>query len=367
MRVLLTDRFCDRAKPRQGEVQTDYFDEKASGLALRVGRKKSWTFHFTRNGKRARLTFGQYPTISLAAARGRVLEIRADLAEGRDPAPTTAGTFQAIADDYLRRDGSQLRSRDWQESFLRRLVYPTLGQRPIADIRRTDIIKLLDQIEDENGPVMARSVLAGVRRIMNWHASRTDDYASPIVRGMTRGKPTSRDRVLTDDEVRTLWAVPGDFGRYLRFLLLTGARRTEASHMQWAEINGTDWTLPAARNKTKLDLVRPLSALALAQLPSKTDEPLVFGSIAANIRGHKRDQFDIVHLHDIRRTARTLLSRSGIASDIAERCLGHAIGGVRGTYDRHSYHEEKRRAFEALAALVERIIDPRENVVEIRR
>src|SRR5262249_27717667 len=175
------------------------------------------------------------------------------------------------------------------------------------------------------------------------------------------------DRVLTDDEVRTLWAVPGDFGRYLRFLLLTGARRTEASHMQWAEINGTDWTLPAARNKTKLDLVRPLSALALAQLPSKTDEPLVFGSIAANIRGHKRDQFDIVHLHDIRRTARTLLSRSGIASDIAERCLGHAIGGVRGTYDRHSYHEEKRRAFEALAALVGRVNDPSADVGGSRR
>jgi hypothetical protein len=137
MRVLLTDRFCDRAKPQEGEAQTDYFDEKASGLALRVGRKKSWTFHFTRNGKRARLTFGQYPTMSLAAARGRVLEIKTDLTEGRDPASAAAGTLQAIAEDYLRRDGSQLRSRDWQDSLLRRLVYPTLGPRPIADIRRT--------------------------------------------------------------------------------------------------------------------------------------------------------------------------------------------------------------------------------------
>src|SRR5215475_6672057 len=131
MRVLLTDRFCDRAKTQEGEAQTDYFDAKASGLALRVGRKKSWTFHFNRNGKRARLTFGQYPTMSLAAARGRALEIKADLAEGREPTRATAGTFQAIAEDYLRRDGAQLRSRDWQERFLSRLVYPALGPRPM--------------------------------------------------------------------------------------------------------------------------------------------------------------------------------------------------------------------------------------------
>lgn len=363
MRILLTDKFCDRAK--SATAQTDYFDAKVPGLALRVGRTKSWTFHFTRNGKRARLTFGQYPTMSLAAARGRVLEIKTDLAEGRDPV-VASGTLQAIADDYWRRDGSQLRSRDWQERTLSRLVYPTLGPRPIGDIRRTDIIRLLDRIEDENGPVMARSVLAAVRRIMNWHASRSDDYASPIVRGMTRGRAIARDRVLTDDEIRRLWNVEGDFGRYLRFLLLTSARRTEASHMAWAEIRNADWTLPAARNKTKLDLVRPLSALAVAQLPSKTG-PLVFGSIAGNIKGHKRDHFDIVRLHDIRRTARSLMSRAGVNSDIAERCLGHVIGGVRGIYDRHEYHDEKKRAFEALAAQIERIVHPQENIVPMGR
>src|SRR5262249_22934421 len=151
-----------------------------------------------------------------------------------------------------------------------------------------------------------------------------------------------------------------------RFLLLTGARRTEASHMQWAEIASGDWTLPAARNKTKVDLVRPLSGLALAQLPPRTYRPLVFAAIASTIKKRKREHFDIVRLHDLRRTARTLLSRSGIASDIAERCLGHVIGGVRGIYDRHEYHEEKRRAFEALAGLVERIVAPQANVVAIR-
>ena len=71
-------------------------------------------------------------------------------------------------------------------------------------------------------------------------------------------------------------------------------------------------------------------------------------------------------LHDLRRTARSLMSRAGVPSDHAERCLGHVMAGVRGTYDRHEYLEEKRRAFEALAAQIERIVNPQENVVPLR-
>ena len=71
-------------------------------------------------------------------------------------------------------------------------------------------------------------------------------------------------------------------------------------------------------------------------------------------------------LHDLRRTARSLLSRAGIASDIAEICLGHVLPGVRGVYDRHEYHEEKKRVFEALATQIARIVDPQDNVVAMR-
>jgi integrase len=72
-------------------------------------------------------------------------------------------------------------------------------------------------------------------------------------------------------------------------------------------------------------------------------------------------------LHDVRRTRPTLLSRAGIDADVAERCLGHAIGGVRGTYDRHSFEPQMRRAFEALAAQIERIVNPQPNVVALTR
>src|SRR5262249_41520820 len=136
-------------------------------------------------------------------------------------------------------------------------------------------IRLLDQIEDNNGAPTAHMVLAFIRRIMNWHASRSDEFRSPIVRGMSRIKPSerARSRVLTDDELRIIWRkAEGSFGALVRFILLTSARRSEAAEMPWSEINGRDWTLPAARNKAKVDLVRPLSRAAFSALPPKTGE-----------------------------------------------------------------------------------------------
>jgi integrase len=240
---------------------------------------------------------------------------------------------------------------------------------PIDQIRRSDIIQLLDRIQDENGPVMADSTLAFLRRVMNWHASRSDEFRSPIVRGMARTKPKerARQRTLTDDELRAIWRTAeanGVFGVFVRFILLTAARRSEAAEMQWSEIVGSDWTLPASRNKTKLDLVRPLSKTALELLPVKRSE-FVFsfsGRVGLTSLSRFKDRFDKAcgvtgfTIHDLRRTSRSLMSRAGVPPDHAERCLGHVIPGVRGVYDRHEYHAEKARAYEALAGLIERIV-----------
>jgi integrase len=379
---LLTDRFCAGAKCRGGEVQTDYFDTQVSGLALRVSEgRKSWTLHYTLGGKRRRLTFGAYPAISLASARTRADEARAAVAAGTDPKAIASETLQAICESYLAREGEKLRSAEWRKRLLDRHVYPTLGARPIAEIKRSEIVRLLDVVEGGSGPSMATQTLALVRKVMNWHASRSDDFVSPVVRGMARTKPNeqARDRILTDDEIRRVWAInSGIFSDYVRFLLLTAARRNEASEMVWAEVDGSDWTLPAARNKTKLDLVRPLSRVArgiIEALPKAG--PFVFTTNGAtpisNFSQFKR-KLDAASgtggwtLHDLRRTARSLMSRAGVPSDHAERCLGHVIGGVRGVYDRHEYHAEKARAFEALAAEIARIVSGSQGeVVPLRR
>jgi integrase len=381
-RRTLTDRFCSSAKAREAEVQTDYFDDRTPGLALRVSRSglKSWTYHFTHVGKRNRLTFGNYPSLSLAGARTRADEARAAVTEGTDPRALKGETLRAICEEYQKREGNKLRSAEWQQWALERYVYPALGSRSIAEIKRSEIVRWLDDIEAKAGAPMADRALATVRKIMNWYAIRSDDFRSPIVRGMTRSKAGPRERTLTDDELRVVWKTAGNagvFGNYLRFLLLTAARKSEAADLEWSELTRADWTLPAARNKTKIDLVRPLSKLAQSILPTP-DGKFVFTkggtSINKRLAGYKHN-FDILvldelrktdraaqplprwTLHDLRRTARSLMSRAGVPTDHAERCLGHVIGGVRGVYDRHEYHREKAQAFEALAALIDRIVE----------
>jgi integrase len=319
---------------------------------------------------RKRLTFGTYPAISLAGARTRADEAKAAIAVGATPALAATETFWDICELYQSREGSKLRTADWRKGVLERHVYPTLGQRPIAEIRRSEIVRLLDTIEEGSGAAMATQTLALIRTVMNWHATRSDDFMSPIVRGMARTQCSeqARERILTDDELRKIWRANGGmFGSYVRFLLLTAARRTEVAGMTWAEVDGSDWTLPAQRNKTKVDLVRPLSKAAqaiLSTLPKGVDfvwSPNGSGKALTNFSNYKTalDKATGVkgyRLHDLRRTARSLMSRAGVPTDHAERCLGHVIAGVRGVYDRHEYHREKGQAYEALAAIIERIV-----------
>jgi integrase len=231
---------------------------------------------------------------------------------------------------------------------------------------------------------MADRSLAVLRRVMTWHAGRSDDYRSPIVRGMarTKAKDRARERTLSDDELRGVWkaaeATTSSFGAFVQFLLLSAARRSEAAAMRWSELAGADWTLPASRNKTKVDLVRPLSKQAqdvLARVVKFEKCDFIFTTDGKKaIRGFgkfkaKLDEASGVtswRLHDLRRTARSLMSRASVPADHAERCLGHVMAGVRGTYDRHEYHAEKQRAYEALAGQIDRILNPQDNVTQLR-
>jgi integrase len=327
--------------------------------------------------------------LGLTEARKRARSLLGNVAKDLDPlqerrslARAATDTFKAISEAYLEREGKNLRSVDQRRAVLNRLVYPEIGVRPINDLRRSDIVRLLDHIEDKNGAVMANRTLAYVRKIMNWHASRSDEFRSPIVRGMARGREQARARVLNDDELGAIWraseAISGPFGAFVQFLLLTGARRTEAAAMMQKELSGGEWTLPAARNKVNVDLIRPLSSAAqdvLAKLPHIGNRGFVFtigGDRPLGGLSRFKERLAIASgvsdwtLHDLRRTARSLMSRAGVPSDHSERCLGHVIGGVRGIYDRHEFYDEKERAFEALACLIERIVHPQETVVALR-
>src|SRR5712691_9623995 len=395
MQTKLTQAFVDKARAADGAERTIYWDETMPGFGLMVtsARHKSFVCQYRAGRRSRRLTIGRAnDALPLEKARklakielGKVAAGRDPLEESRKAARATSNSLESIAEEYLKREGrgGKLRTLPQRRAMLARLVYRTLGARQIDEIKRTDIVRLLDKIEDENGPVMADRTLATLRRLMNWHAGRSDDFRSPIVRGMTRTKTKerARERVLTDDELRAVWRAaedaPGPAGAFVQFLLLTGARRSEAAGMARGELDGADWTLPARRNKTKVDLVRPLSAAAMTaigKLPgigkgdliftTDGERPLsTFGRLKIDL--DKRCDVAGWTLHDLRRTARSLMSRAGVSSDHAERCLGHVMAGFRGTYDRYEYHREKARAFEALAAQIERILNSQENVVQL--
>jgi len=390
MRTKLTPAVVRGARPVVGADRTIYWDTKTSGFGLQVtaAGHKSFIVQYRAKGRSRRMAIDGVLTLEDARKRARALlgavaHDRDPLEEHRLAVSRERDAFQAVAEGYFAHEGKKLRTGEERRRTLARLVYPVMGSSPIADIRRSDLVRLLDNIEDKSGPVMADRTLAYIRKIMNWHASRSDEFRSPIVRGMTRtsGNERARARILADGELRSIWkaaeATAGPFGAFIKFLLLTGARKSEASRLPWDEIVDGVWLLPAARNKVNQELARPLSGAALVVVDSLPK----LGRFVFTLSGIKpfsgftelKARFDVTcgvtgwTLHDLRRTARTLLSRAGIASDVAEMCLGHVLSGVRGTYDRHEYHAEKKQAFEALAAQVARIVDPSDNVVTLRR
>ena len=409
----LTPSFVKRAAhlddpTRPGADRTIYWDENLRGFGLMVttGGHKSYVVQYRANGVSRRFTIKS--SVPLKAALKQAKGVIGQVAKGGDPvtekreaeAETRAaisGTLEAVAKDYLKRDGSKLRSKGERERILKKYLYPTFGARPLDSIKRSEIIKLLDRITDDHGPVMADHVLAMLRRVMSWHAVRDDDFKSPIIKGMARTsiKERARSRTLDDDELRAVWraaeTLATPYARMLQFILLTATRLREAAHMKRAEINagGIEWTIPKERHKSKKDFLCPLSTAAqdvLAKTPSIGRKGWVFTNdgehavggfsnfkrafdklVLAELQKHDRAA-DLPRwtIHDLRRTARSLMSRAGVPPRHAEMALGHVVPGVEGTYDRHSYFDEKRAAFEALAAQVARILNPQANVVALR-
>jgi integrase len=395
-----------------------------SGFAVRVtaaGTRSFVWFHRV-DGKGYLETLGQWDAnpgggaLTVRDAIVRADKLAKDLRNGRreDPRPertrrlqdgakATDGNVSGLLNTYIARylKTGKLRSAGMIEAQLERLVKPRIGKVGIYELKRSHISRMLDEIADANGPRMADLVLAYVRKAFNWYEvnGHDDDFTSPVVRGMARLRPSDRERerVLADDEIRDVWAAldtvtePACFSAYVRTLLLTATRRSEGADMSTTELEGDLWTIPKERYKTGRDHVIPLSTAALdlirAQAPAKPSKNAHFvfsttngaksfagfskakaalDKTIAEIREREgRPPTGNWTLHDLRRTARTLLARAGVRDDIAERCLGHVIKGVEKVYNRYAYLDEKRAAFEALAVLVSRILNPTANVEEL--
>jgi len=362
MQVQLTDRFCASAK--SAKAQTDYFDATVPGLALRVTSNGTKSWSLLHGTPRRRVTLGRYPSLSLAAARTRAIEVK----DGRSP-----GTVAALAETYLR-SISGLRSVREIERRLRRDVLPIIGHIQLPELHRRDVTRVIDA-KLSDAPISARRVFEDLRTMVRWAVARGDLDHSPMdgMRGPAISKP--RTRVLSDDEIRAVWhglnEVRPDVARVVRFCLVTGQRLGEVTGLRTTELDldRKVWNIPAERSKNGHAHQVPLTALAL-KLLSDGDWG-VSKNVVSDIVWRHQIVEERWTAHDLRRSALTKMAELGVAPIVLGHVANHRTttkaGVTLGVYVQHAYAREKRQALELWADRLQGIISGSGKVIAIRR
>lgn len=401
-------------------------------LLVQPSGRKSWAVRYRSAGAPRKLTLGGYPALELAHAREAAREALRTVQKGADPAQAKQAArrtaserggaerdgFETVARQFLDRYAKP-KNRTWRETarvlgLIPDPANPDEAENPrafvlkqgglarrwsgrrVQDITRRDIVDALDDIVDRGAPIAANRALAALRKLFAWAVDRTIVATSPAAGVKPPAAEVSRDRVLTDAELRAVWraadAIGWPFGRVVQVLVLTGQRRDEVREMAERELDLTakTWTIPRERAKNDRAHDVPLGETAvalLAGLPIVKNTPgyrfstngrtavsgfakakerldgLALGELrrAAVERGDDAEtvEFPPWRLHDLRRTLATGMARLGINLPVIEKVLNHtsgSFGGVAGVYQRHSFTDEKRRALEAWGQFVTALV-----------
>lgn len=310
-------------------------------------------------------------------------------------------TFTAVAERFIELRAK--RNRSWQETerLLRHGPVAQWGDRHIGDIRRADVADLIDGIA-RRSPAIARATFAAVRPLFSWCLERDLITTSPCEGLRAPPRPKSRERVLTDEEIRLAWQgsdrLSGLFGPLVKLLILTGQRRAEVAGMTWAELDldAGVWRLTGDRTKNARAHEVDLSEQALAVIADipKTGALLFpargegaargFSATKRQLNRRVREAGEAKldngeepeelpdastwRLHDLRRTAATGMAALGVAPHVVERVLNHvsgAQGGLVGVYQRHEYRTERKAALAAWGSKVETIVSGREEPTNV--
>jgi integrase len=397
-KVLLTDRFCQHAKPQAGQDRTPYRDPGTRGLELLVSATtKAWYYRFTspKDGKSAVLKLGTYPSLPLAAARTKALEAKRLAEDGTDPRDLGHNAEMTVADlidSYMvKHVRPNLRSASHMEKRFNKDVRPVIGTLRLSDLHRRDINRVLDPIIGRGSPRQAGLVFQDLRAALRWAVGRGDLEHSPMERMPKPGTERPRERVLSDDEIRTFWTgLPKALAkskacqRILRLCLVTGQRVGEVAGMRRDELDlaARTWLLPGPRTKNGQTHAVPLSSLAVAIIEEALEDagksafvfPCGKGSLApmavARTIGrahHVSDdrplgRFGIAHFtaHDLRRTAISNFAKLGIAPVVAGAVANHLsvtkASITLSVYTRYTYDREKREALDFWAERLQAIL-----------
>jgi integrase len=396
--VALTDRFVQSAKTTL--IQEDFFDENAKtrGLFLRVSRagRKTWGLFYSRpgDGKRARINFGTYPTISLAKARTYALEAHQSLEGGRDPRDVAAEqaakalTVAGLIDKWLEQHARpELRSAAEIERRLAKNVTPHVGTVKITNITKAHMTQAVDTVLERGRRTEARCVFEDFRAVVRWAVGKGLLANNPFegMKAPNGGGP--RTRTLSHAEIKTVWnglptvlARSKTCQRIVRLCLLTGQRLGEVAGMERSEMDlaGRTWTIPKERSKNKRAHEVPLSDAAVGVIeealadigkedrwlfPAKDGE----GSLAIEVvdktikralqpdEDHPLGRFGVAPFtpHDCRRTVLNELAKMGTMPIVIGAVANHLsvtkANVTFANYVHYDYAKEKREALDAWA------------------
>ena len=382
----LTDRLL-RSISAKATKRAEYHDRALPNFGVRVsesGRCSYFVRYRTHRGERRWKTLGTHPILPLADARKLARATLVEVAKGRDPVleermRREAETVEDFAQVYLDRY-AKIAKRSWKEDHrqLNRDVLPIIGRLPVAEVRRQDLIRIIDRVADRGAGVQANRTAALLSKFFAFARDRGLIEFSPA-QALPRAIPeTPRDRVLGADEIRKVWGAlepeRPSVASSLRLILLTAQRPGEVLGMRRDDLDGMWWTLRSSATKSGRTHRVPISPVAqevleVALSASAEKQPAIYvfpsprgsGPVRwlshASARVRKRIP-DVPHWtpHDLRRTAATHMAQLGVSRFIIGRILNHADPSVTSVYERHDYAAEKAQALGAWGERVGEIL-----------
>jgi len=371
MQKALTNKTLEALKPQAKRYEVH--DLLCPGMRVRVSAQgqKVFSVKFRYGLDQKRMKLGVFPRITLATAREKAMDILRQVDEGIDPTRRRRSPdmkVESVCREFIRLH-AQARNKSWREAerILEREFVGTFGQRDIREIKRFDVLEIMDAAVARGSTYQANRILSNIRKLFNWCVERGIVETSPITGLKAPTKEESRDRVLEDDEIfRLLRACCNDvypFRQFVPILLATAQRRGELAEMRWSEVDldAKQWVIPADRSKNGKPHVVPLSPYALDvlnEVPRFLDCDYVFTTTRNSpVSGFSKmlrrlsegSQTSDWRLHDLRRTAASGMARAGVAPHVVEKVLNHisgTISGVAAVYNRYGYDREKREALE---------------------
>jgi integrase len=359
-----------------------YADHIVPGLLFIVGKnRRTWAYRYRSGGKRPKLKLGYYPQLGLAEARGAARKASERIDSGvapAEPAPhprsAAAVTLGTLLDRYeamRTREGQRIKALPKAMRAMRLHLKPFLAL-PADEFSKADLRTVRDRLIEADTATAANRLLASLGPVMRW-AAEEDLIPANIVPTVRRTAERKRDRVLTKKEIAAIWKgcdrlgpheVAKNYGRLVKFLLLTAQRRDEAASLRHGHILDGIWR--QTENKADRPHNIPLPPLALALVGTGDAREYVFGGRLSKIAAFSKwktllDKASGVtdwRLHDLRRTAASNMQELGVPNHIVQACLNHSIPGVGQVYLRGELEKQKRESLETWATAVTRIIGP---------